>query len=71
MKTILNLANSIKRVKIVEIEARDGLQNEKSLSISKRIDFINRLTDCGFKQIEAGLLVKLKSMENSDQVLNK
>ena len=68
MKALSNIAKKINRVKIVEVGARDGLQNEKVLSVNQRVKFINKLTECGFQQIEAGSIVKLKSMSNSDQV---
>lgn len=48
-------------VKIVEVGARDGLQNEKSLiTAADKIELINLLSDCNFKSIEAGALVSPK-----------
>lgn len=45
-------------VRIVEVGARDGLQNESALiPAAVKIDFINRLTDAGFRTIEAGSFV--------------
>lgn len=42
-----------KHVKLVEVGARDGLQNEKTpVSADVKIDFINRLSRCGLATIE-------------------
>ena len=50
-----------KRVKIVEVGPRDGLQNEKSLvPAAVKIDFINRLSDTGILQIETTSFVSPK-----------
>ncbi len=49
-----------KRVKIVEVGARDGLQNEQPVSAAIKIDLINRLADCGLSVIEAGSFVSPK-----------
>ena len=68
MNRFVNIVRKFKKVNIVEVGARDGLQSEKPISISNRIHFINNLSDCGFKQIEVGSLVKLESMQNSDEV---
>jgi hydroxymethylglutaryl-CoA lyase len=62
------VVQNINKVKIVEVGARDGLQGEIPIGVKHRINFINMLTDSGFKQIETGSLVKLKSMKNSDYV---
>ncbi len=52
-----------KRVKIVEVGPRDGLQNQSaSISVRHKVSFINRLLDCGFKAIEVGSLVSPKSI---------
>ena len=41
------------RVNIYEVGARDGIQNEqKKIGTNHKVDFINRLSDCGFKFIE-------------------
>lgn len=48
-------------VKIVEVGARDGLQNEQELvTIQERIDLINNLSDAGLPVIEAGSFVSPK-----------
>jgi hydroxymethylglutaryl-CoA lyase len=50
-----------KKVKIVEVGPRDGLQNEKVfIPTVIKIDFINRLSDCGFKTIETTSFVSPK-----------
>lgn len=45
---------------IVEVGARDGLQNEQPLEVSTRVDFINQLSACGLQYIEAGSFVSPK-----------
>ncbi len=50
-----------KRVKIVEVGPRDGLQNESSqIPTEVKIEFINRLADAGLKSIEATSFVSPK-----------
>ena len=50
-----------KAVKLVEVGARDGLQNEpKPVSTAVRIALIDRLADCGLRVIEAGSFVSPK-----------
>lgn len=50
-----------KKVKLVEVGPRDGLQNEKKiLPASFKIDFINRLSDTGLSVIEATSFVSPK-----------
>jgi len=52
---------SSKRVQIVEVGPRDGLQNEeKTLSVSVRLGFIKHLADSGLKRIEVGAFVSPK-----------
>lgn len=62
-----------KTVEIVEVGARDGLQNEtKSLSAQDKIDFIDQLSLIGCKRIEAGSFVSPKwvpQMASSDEVM--
>ncbi|EAR11036.1 hydroxymethylglutaryl-CoA lyase [Reinekea blandensis] len=64
---------SRERVSIVEVGARDGLQNESTtLSVKGRVELIRRLMDCGLTRIEAGAFVSPKwvpQMADSDQVL--
>ena len=48
-------------VSIVEVGARDGLQNEKSIvTVDDKIAFINLLSETGLKRIEAGSFVSPK-----------
>jgi hydroxymethylglutaryl-CoA lyase len=50
-----------KRVKVVEVGPRDGLQNEKTLvPAAVKIDFINRLSDTGLSTIETTSFVSPK-----------
>lgn len=63
-----------KSVKIVEVGARDGLQNEARLSTESKIALIDQLSRTGLKQIEAGAFVSAKwvpQMADSAQVLAK
>jgi hydroxymethylglutaryl-CoA lyase len=54
----MNLPSS---VRIVEVGARDGLQNEsKQLPTAVKVELINRLADCGLKAIEATAFVSPK-----------
>ena len=48
-------------VKIVEVSPRDGLQNEKGIvETATKIELINRLSLCGFKNIEVTSFVSPK-----------
>jgi hydroxymethylglutaryl-CoA lyase len=48
-------------VKIVEVGPRDGLQNEKEIvPTTTKIEFINRLSECGYQTIEATSFVSPK-----------
>lgn len=48
-------------VRIVEVGARDGLQNEKAIiGVADKISLINRLSHCGFKSVEATSFVSPK-----------
>lgn len=59
-------------VTIVEVGARDGLQNEKQiLETALKVELINRLSDCGVPVVEAGSFVSPKwvpQMAGSDEV---
>jgi len=61
-----------RRVKIVEVGPRDGLQNEKApLATGVKVELIQRLADCGLTHIEAGSFVNpnwVPQMADSDQV---
>ena len=62
-----------KKIRIVEVGPRDGLQNEKKiLPTQVKIDFIDMLADVGLQNIEAGAFVSPKwvpQMADSDAVL--
>ncbi len=64
----------MKTIKIVEVGARDGLQNEKkTISVATRIKFIEKLSKAGLKNIEIGAFVSPKwvpQMDSSDKVIN-
>ena len=48
-------------IKIIEVGPRDGLQNEKkAISTEDKLTFIDLLSACGFKEIEAGSFVSPK-----------
>jgi len=48
-------------VKIVEVSPRDGLQNEKAMiSTEVKVELINRLSQAGFKNVEATSFVSPK-----------
>ncbi|MBG9991901.1 MULTISPECIES: hydroxymethylglutaryl-CoA lyase [unclassified Pseudoalteromonas] len=48
------------KVRIVEVGARDGLQNEKTVSTADKVALINALSAAGLKNIEAGAFVSPK-----------
>ena len=60
-------------VRIIEMGARDGLQNEKTpVSVENRIAFVKNLLDAGLHTIEVGAFVSPKAipqMVGSDEVL--
>ena len=64
-----------KTIRIVEVGARDGLQNEeKLLSVATRAKFITSLKSAGLPSIEAGSFVSpewVPQMSGTDQVLKK
>lgn len=44
---------TLRRIEIIEVSARDGLQNEKQIfSTEKKIELINRMVEAGAKRIE-------------------
>ncbi len=61
------------KVKIVEVGARDGLQNEpKTLSAALKIELIERLADAGLPEVEAGSFVSpqwVPQMADTESVL--
>lgn len=62
----------MKKIKIIEVGPRDGLQNEKqSISVEDKIKFIKLLTEAGFQEIECGAFVSSKwvpQMADSDKI---
>ncbi|MBE0359165.1 hydroxymethylglutaryl-CoA lyase [Pseudoalteromonas aliena] len=50
----------VNKVRIVEVGARDGLQNEKTVSTADKVALINALSAAGLKDIEAGAFVSPK-----------
>src|ERR1700755_366547 len=60
-------------IRIIEMGARDGLQNEKTpVSAQNRIAFIKKLLDAGLPTIEVGAFVSpnaIPQMVGSDEVL--
>ncbi len=61
-----------KNVNIYEVGPRDGLQNEKIiLPLKLKVEFINMLSKCSYKNIEIGSFVSSKwvpQMENSGEL---
>ena len=60
-------------VRIVEVGARDGLQNEAAVSTQDKVSLINALADAGLKDIEAGAFVSPKwvpQMADSSDVIS-
>ncbi len=64
-----------KRISIVEVGPRDGLQNEKrTVSVEAKIELIERLAAAGNKSVEAGAFVSPKwvpQMAATDEVMAK
>ena len=59
----LSLSNLPRRVKIVEVGPRDGLQNEKSeISTAEKIRYIDLLSEAGLPVIEATSFVSPKAI---------
>ncbi len=64
-----------RRVQIVEVGARDGLQNEaRTLSLDERYEFIKHLAASGLRRIEVGAFVSPKwvpQMQNSRELVDR
>ena len=63
-----------KHVTLVEVGARDGLQNEKQVSTASKVQFINELSLTGLRHIEAGAFVSPKwvpQMADSKSVMQQ
>ena len=52
-----------RRIDIVEVGPRDGLQNDPGdLTTEQKLEFISRLEDCGVKRMESGSFVSPKAV---------
>ena len=52
-----------RRIDIVEVGPRDGLQNDPSdLNTEQKLEFISRLEECGVKRMESGSFVSPKAV---------
>lgn len=61
LKQPLNDMHLPKKVRLVEVGPRDGLQNEKqAVATATKIELIGRLADCGLTAIEAAAFVSPK-----------
>lgn len=64
-----------KKVRIVEVGPRDGLQNEKTIvSLTDKVTFIKMLAAAGLSEIEANSFVraeKIPQMSNGEELFNK
>jgi isopropylmalate/homocitrate/citramalate synthase len=67
--------NLPRRVRVVEVGPRDGLQNEAAaLGVDERVAFCERLLDAGLPVVEVGAFVSPKwvpQMAGSDEVLRR
>ncbi|MGB0989100.1 MAG: hydroxymethylglutaryl-CoA lyase, partial [Pseudoalteromonas spongiae] len=60
------------QVKIVEVGARDGLQNESKVTTEQKITLLNGLSEAGVVHLEAGAFVSPKwvpQMADSAEVI--
>ncbi len=58
----------MKKIEIVEVGPRDGLQNEvQSLSVDQRLNFIDQLVAAGLRRIEVGAFVSPKWVPQMNQ----
>ena len=54
-------ASSRERVRVTEVGPRDGLQNERAIvPVAAKVEFIDRLSACGFPEVEATSFVSAK-----------
>jgi hydroxymethylglutaryl-CoA lyase len=62
-----------RRIEIVEVGPRDGLQNEPvSLGVEDKVEFINRLEACGVRRVEAVSFVnprRVPQMASAEEVM--
>lgn len=75
LKRLINMTELPKKVRIVEVGPRDGLQNEKQpIDTDTKIQLIERLARAGVQYCEAGAFVNPKwvpQMAGSDEVFKK
>jgi hydroxymethylglutaryl-CoA lyase len=73
VRTLTSAAFSGASVRIVEVGARDGLQNEKTtVPLDTKLELLSRLSKTGLKHIEAGSFVSPKwvpQMANTSEIL--
>lgn len=56
-------ASKIPKINLVEVGPRDGLQNEsKILTVNQRVQFLHKLQESGFRNIEVGSFVNPKAV---------
>ena len=71
----MSLTDLPRRVRVVEVGPRDGLQNERTvLSVDAKVEFITRLAAAGFHLIEAGAFVRpdrVPQMADTDGVFRR
>ena len=64
-----------RKVNLYEVGPRDGLQNEKEIiPIDVKVNLINKLINCNFKEIEIGSFVSPKwvpQMADSEIIIDK
>ena len=64
-----------RKVNLYEVGPRDGLQNEKEIiPIDIKVNLINKLINCNFKEIEIGSFVSPKwipQMADSEIIIDK
>ena len=71
----MSLDSVPRRVTVVEVGPRDGLQNEAApVTVDDRVAFCNRLLDAGLKVVEVGAFVSprwVPQMAGSDEVVRR
>ena len=62
-----------RRIEIVEVGPRDGLQNESvTLDVGQKVEFISRLEACGVRRLEAVSFVnprRVPQMAGAEEVM--
>jgi len=70
----LNVESYPKRVRVVEVGPRDGLQNERAVSVETKVTLIESLVEAGVTTVECGSFVSAKrvpQMADTAAVLRK